>query len=303
MSEPALGQRPAVAPLVAALTAAVLTVLGVLAWQAFDRVPCEGFGCLGPALIGLVVIPPGAILLGWLGLRALGVHRAFVVALLTLLSALVVGGTVRLPDDLDPVYFVLPAVFAAAWTWALARHRRAGAGLALVAVVVVVALTGSLLAQRSADQDAVARLDGTTAPQLVVDDAQWELISTTVRPTTFGTLYDRDDDFRLAVTAARAEPDLDPATDCAEITADLFDNPGEVCTDRGGGLWSVRTGSLVRYLGVLDELDDRPRGVPDDTVVGLAPVSTEQMPEADARGVLTALRPATAEEILDRLPG
>lgn len=174
MSTPALGQRPAVAPLVAALTAAVLTVLGVLAWQAFDRVPCEGFGCLGPALIAVVTIPTTATLLGWLLLRAFGVPRAFLVAALTVASASLLGGTVSLPQQLEVGYWAVPALCAAAWTWALTPgHARRG--LALAGGLAAVGLAGYLWQQWSFERDAEARLDATQAPQLILDDERWEL--------------------------------------------------------------------------------------------------------------------------------
>lgn len=279
------------APLVAAAVAAVLTGLGVLAWRAFEAVPCEGFGCLGPALIAVVTIPIGAVLLGWLALRVLGLPRAFLVSFLTMGSAYLVGSSVALPDPVLLLYWALPAGLAAAWAWALRPGRPGRAPLLVAAVVAAVSLAGWSVRQWQSAQDAEARLDDTNAPQLVVDDDEWELIGTDVRPESFGTLYDRrGTQDRVAVTAVDPRPEADVRADCAELTTTLFDNPAEACTDVGDGWWEVRSGSLTRYL-VLRA----------DAVVGFEGVTPLELSRDDVETLSLALRESTAAEIRDRL--
>lgn len=288
MSTPALGQRPAVAPLVAALIAAVLTVLGVLAWQAFDRVPCEGFGCLGPALIAVVTIPTAATLLGWLLLRAFGVPRAFLVAALTVASAWLLGGTVPLPQQLEVGYWAVPALCAAAWTWALTPgHARRG--LALAGGLAAVGLAGYLWQQWSFERDAEARLDATQAPQLILDDEGWELISTDVTADSFGTLYETRDGVRLAVTVAEDPADADPA-DCAEVTAAVLDQPGETCTDLGTGVWEVTTGSATSHVGFRE-----------GALIGFEPLYPDTLQADEVSDLLAGVRTTSGAELRDLL--
>jgi len=288
MSTPGMAHRPVMAPLLAALVAAVLTVLGVLAWGAFERVPCEGFGCLGPALIAVVTIPTAATLLGWLLLRAFGVPRPFLVAALTLASAWLLGGTVSLPEQIETVYWALPALCAAAWTWALTPGR-ANRALALAGGLAAVGLAGFLWQQWSSERDAEARLDATDAPQLILDDERWDLISTDVTQDSFGTLYETSDGVRLSVTAAEEPADADPA-DCAEVTAAVLDQPGETCTDLGTGVWEVRTGSVTTHVGFRD-----------GALIGFDPLYPDALQADEVSDLLAGVRATSGAELRDLL--
>lgn len=268
----------------------MLTVLGALAWQGFERVPCDGFGCLGPALIAVVTIPLGATLLGWIVLRGLGVPRPFLVAALTMGSAWLLGFAPSLPDPLEAAYWAVPAVFAAAWTWALAPSRGWRPGLLLGGGLAVLAVAGLFWDQWSFERAAEQRLDATDAPQLIIDDDRWQLISTDVRPESFGTLYERDDDVRLSVTAAAPAPDADPATDCGEVTGPLFDNPADACVDVGDGLWETRAGSLTQFV-VLRE----------DAVVGFEALYPDELTRDQVELLAAALRESNGAEIRDLL--
>ncbi len=290
--ERAPGARPVAGPLLAAGVAAALTLLGYLAWNWFDQLPCEGLGCLGPALLAVVIIPPGATLLGWLVLRRLGVPRSFLVCALTLGSALLVGVTFTLPDGLDVAYWAVPAVFAAAWAWALMPGRSRRPGLLLAGGLIVAALANSIVEQQSFERAAVERLDATDAPQLILDDERWELISTNVRTESFGTLYERrGEDTRLSITTTAAAPEAEPVADCADLTGTLFDNPADACVDVGDGLWEVRSGSLTRYL-VLRE----------DAVVGFEGLTPNEVSADAVRELLPGLRESDGAEIRDLLP-
>lgn len=268
-----------------------LTILGSLAWSWFDRLPCEGLGCLGPALVALVTIPLAATLLGWVVLRRLGMPRPLLVCTLTLGSSLLVGTTVTFRDPFDVAYWALPTLLAAFWAWAVAPGRGPRPGLLLAGALVAAALVGYVLDQRSFERDAEARLDATDAPQLIVDDERWELISTDVRPESFGTLYERrGGEERLSVMTTAPAPQAEPDADCADLTRTLFDTPADGCVDVGTGLWAVRSGSTTRYL-VLRE----------DAVVGVESLYPDEVGADDVRDLLPALRESSGAEIRDLL--
>lgn len=93
----------------------------VAAWTwATDRPECSGemFACAGETLLVAVVGVPLAILLGWLGMRALGVRRAFLAVALTALVAL------ALPALLDPPLVVWPVLIGAVGALSVALLER-----------------------------------------------------------------------------------------------------------------------------------------------------------------------------------
>lgn len=93
----------------------------VAAWTwATDRPECSGemFACAGETLLVAVVGVPLAILLGWLGLRAMGVRLAFLAVALTTVAAFV------LPALLDPPLAVWPVLIGAVGALSVALLER-----------------------------------------------------------------------------------------------------------------------------------------------------------------------------------
>jgi hypothetical protein len=78
-------------------------VMAAWAW-ASDRPECSGemFACVGEVLLVALIGVPAALMLAWLGLRALGTSNPALAVALTFLVALVV------PSVIDPPMWIWP---------------------------------------------------------------------------------------------------------------------------------------------------------------------------------------------------
>lgn len=137
---PVLGRAALVAAVVVALAIGAFALLRTWTHSA----ACEGgsgWRCFGTAVVlGVVAIPAVGVLLGWAGMRALGVPRAFVVSVLTPVTIVVLatgGWLAGTPMFVPLVAIVLVAAGSAAvWTWVVnsGRPRVIAGALALLAL-------------------------------------------------------------------------------------------------------------------------------------------------------------------------
>lgn len=186
-------------PLVAGLIAGLLTGGATIAVQRlFDSGFCDDsdFGCLVPALVLTFATPPITALIVAFVLARLGVHRPYVVGfatLVTVTSLLYVGSGSALPTSLPlPVALgLLTAIATSTWVWALQPERGVVPPLAVAGLVLTVVAGTIFVVSDGLSDDRVQRLALTGAPPLLLEDADWSIVSVSADgPERISEIYD-----------------------------------------------------------------------------------------------------------------